>query len=43
MQKYADYIKRIEIDSLWSGKKHIVWELSPSTWSPKTHAGFATT
>ena len=27
MQKYADYIKRIEIDSLWSGKKHIVWEL----------------
>ena len=29
MQKYADYITRIEIDSLWSGKKHIVWELSP--------------
>jgi len=29
MQKYADYIKRIEIDSLWSGKKHILWELSP--------------
>jgi len=29
MQKYADYIKRIEIDSLWSGRKHIVWELSP--------------
>ena len=29
MQKYADYIKRIEIDALWSGKKHIVWELSP--------------
>ena len=28
MPKYADYIKRIEIDSLWSGKKHIVWELS---------------
>ncbi len=27
--KYADYIKRIEIDSLWSGKKHIVWELDP--------------
>ena len=21
MPKYADYIKRIEIDSLWSGKK----------------------
>ncbi|MCR5680082.1 MAG: AAA family ATPase [Prevotella sp.] len=29
MQKYADCIKRIEIDALWSGKKHIVWELSP--------------
>ena len=28
MQKYADYISRIEIDSLWSGKKHIVWELN---------------
>ncbi len=27
MQKYADYIKKIEIDSLWSGKKHIEWEL----------------
>lgn len=29
MQKFANYIKRIEIDSLWSGKKHIVWELNP--------------
>ena len=29
MQKYADFIKRIEIDSLWSGKKHIVWNLNP--------------
>lgn len=29
MPKYADYIKRIEIDSLWSGKKHIVWNLNP--------------
>ncbi len=29
MQKYADYISKIEIDSLWSGKKHIVWELNP--------------
>ena len=28
MQKYADYIKRIEIESLWSGKKHIVWNLN---------------
>lgn len=27
MQKYADYIKKIEIDSLWSGKKHVEWEL----------------
>ena len=27
MPKYAEYIKRIEIDSLWSGKKHIVWNL----------------
>lgn len=27
MQKYADYIKKIEIDSLWSGHKHIVWQL----------------
>ena len=29
MQKFADYIKKIEIDSLWSGNKHIVWELNP--------------
>ena len=28
MQKYADYIKRIEIESLWSGKKHIVSDLN---------------
>jgi len=27
--KYADYIEKIEIDSLWSGKKHIVWQLDP--------------
>ena len=27
--KYADYIRQIEIDALWSGKKHIVWELDP--------------
>lgn len=26
--KYADYIRRIEIESLWSGKKHVVWELN---------------
>ena len=27
MQKYADYIEQIEIDSLWSGRRHIVWNL----------------
>ncbi len=27
MQKYAEYIKQIEIDSLWGGKKHILWNL----------------
>ena len=27
MQKYADYIRQIEIDSLWSGRHHIVWNL----------------
>jgi len=27
--KYADYIKQIEIDALWSGKKHILWQLDP--------------
>ena len=27
--KYADCIRMIEIDSLWSGKKHIVWHLDP--------------
>ena len=27
MQKYADYIVQIEIDSLWSGRKHIKWNL----------------
>ena len=25
--KYAEYIEQIEIDSLWSGKKHVVWNL----------------
>lgn len=25
--KYAEYIKQIEIESLWSGKRHIVWNL----------------
>lgn len=27
MQKFADYIRQIEIDSLWSGRKHILWNL----------------
>ena len=27
MQKYADYIEQIEIDSLWSGTRHVVWNL----------------
>ena len=27
IMKYADYISKIEIDSLWSGTKHIVWTL----------------
>ena len=27
MQKFADYIEQIEIDSLWSGKRHILWNL----------------
>ncbi|MCF0184068.1 MAG: ATP-binding protein [Bacteroidaceae bacterium] len=25
----ANYIKRIEIESLWSGHRHVVWDLSP--------------
>ncbi|MBQ9532825.1 MAG: AAA family ATPase [Prevotella sp.] len=28
MQKYAEYIEKIEIDSLWSGKRHVVWPLN---------------
>ena len=27
--KYATYIKQIEIDSLWGGRKHILWQLDP--------------
>lgn len=27
MQKYAEYIEQIEIESLWSGIKHIIWNL----------------
>lgn len=29
MEKKAQYIKSIEIDSLWSNRKHIYWELRP--------------
>lgn len=29
MAKVAEYIKQVEIDSLWSGKKHILWNLRP--------------
>ena len=27
MQKYADYIEQIEIESLWSGQRHVIWNL----------------
>ena len=27
MQKYADYIESVEIESLWSGRRHVTWEL----------------
>ena len=27
MQKYAEYISQIEIDSLWSGRRHVKWNL----------------
>lgn len=27
MQKYADYIEQVEIESLWSGRRHVEWEL----------------
>lgn len=26
----GEYIKRIEIDSLWNGQRHIIWELMPN-------------
>ena len=29
LEKMAQYIKSIEIDSLWSNRKHIYWELRP--------------
>lgn len=27
MQKYADYIEQVEIESLWSGRRHVEWNL----------------
>lgn len=27
MQKYADYIESVEIESLWSGRRHVTWSL----------------
>ena len=27
MRKYAEYIRQIEIESLWSGTRHILWDL----------------
>jgi ABC-type cobalamin/Fe3+-siderophores transport system ATPase subunit len=29
MEKMAQYIRSIEIDSLWSNRKHVYWELRP--------------
>lgn len=44
MTKIANSIKRIEISSLWSGHKHIVWELRPdvNVLSGKNGAGKST-
>ena len=41
---FADYIARIEISSLWSGHKHIVWQLRPdvNVLSGKNGAGKST-
>ncbi len=44
MAKLANYISRIEIKSLWSGHKHIVWHLHPgvNVLSGKNGAGKST-
>ena len=44
MNKLANSIKRIEISSLWSGHKHIVWNLQPdvNVLSGKNGAGKST-
>lgn len=41
---FADYIDKIEIQSLWSGHKHIVWKLQPgvNVLSGKNGAGKST-
>lgn len=41
---FADYIDKIEIQSLWSGHKHIVWQLKPgvNVLSGKNGAGKST-
>ena len=40
----AQFIRRIEINSLWAGHKHIVWELRPdvNVLSGKNGAGKST-
>lgn len=44
MSKYANYISKLEIKSLWSGHKHIVWQLQPgvNVLSGKNGAGKST-
>lgn len=44
MVKLADYISKIEINSLWGGHKHIVWKLFPgvNVLSGKNGAGKST-
>ncbi len=44
MTKFAERITRIEIKSLWKGKKHIVWDLRPdvNVLSGKNGAGKST-
>lgn len=29
MEKQGEYIRRVEIDSLWSGRHHVIWNLQP--------------
>ena len=29
VQKVGKYIQQIEIDALWNGQKHVVWDLRP--------------